>query len=182
MAGLPTTGVTSAPARVSVAATTPPMPPQPMTAIRMAGRVVASAVRINTNTYANVVRAPTMQRCGKFGGRLAADFATALATAATVAMVAGVVAAGAGCSPLQDPIKHGPVGGNAGSSGTGGGSDSNGSGTGGNGSDVDLASFDPGDGGTAYAGDFAVDTMCVPPQMATQCPNPIAANAGCKGV
>jgi len=86
-----------------------------------------------------------------------------------------------GCSPLQGGINHG-IGGNGGSAGSGGGGTAGGGG-GGGGDDgsPDLSVDDTGDGGTAYNADFAVNSMCTPPQVATQCPNPIPANAGCKG-
>ena len=81
-----------------------------------------------------------------------------------------------GCSPFQGPVNHG-VGGNGGGAGVGGGGGGGGGGT----DDGPDMSVDPNaDGGTAYNSDFAVNNMCVPPQMATQCPNPIPANAGCK--
>ena len=84
-----------------------------------------------------------------------------------------------GCSPIQGGINHG-VGGNGASGGTGGGGTA-GSGGGGDDGSADMSVDLSGDGGTAYNADFAVNSMCVPPQMATQCPNPIPANAGCKG-
>lgn len=73
------------------------------------------------------------------------------------------------CSPSQGKIR--PGGARDLSVGSGGGGDA----TGGNG-DVDMSV------GGAYQDDFAVATMCVPPQTATQCPNPIASNAGCVAV
>jgi hypothetical protein len=95
------------------------------------------------------------------------------------ALCLGVALGAQGCSPFQNPIKHGSGGGGSGTGGGGGGGDD---GTGGNGGDIDLAVSDPGDGGSAYNADLAVNTMCVPPQVGMQCPNPIGANAGCKGV
>jgi hypothetical protein len=89
-------------------------------------------------------------------------------------ILAAALVGWAACSPLQDGIKHSPgTGGNAGDTGTGGGG----------GSDdgaPDLSVDTSGDGGTAYNADFAVNSMCVPPQMANTCANPIPANAGCK--
>ena len=89
--------------------------------------------------------------------------------------ILAIVGCWSGCSPSTGPIKHG-VGGNGGSGASGGG------GSGGDdGTPPDLSIDSSGDGGTAYNADFAVNSMCVPPQTATQCPNPIPANAGCKG-
>ncbi len=68
-----------------------------------------------------------------------------------------------GCSPSQGRVKGG-----GGNGGVGGGDG------------IDMSVDDTGDGGGAYNADFAVNSMCVPPQMATQCPNPIAPNAGCQ--
>ena len=59
----------------------------------------------------------------------------------------------------------------------------NGGGGGGGGGGYGTAdlSVDPGGyGGSADNGDLAVSSMCVPPQMATQCASPIPSNAGCK--
>jgi hypothetical protein len=77
-----------------------------------------------------------------------------------------------GCSPIQGGINHG-TGGNGGTAGGGGGGGDDGA--------PDLSIDTSGDGGSAYNADFAINSMCVPPQMATQCPNPIPSNAGCKG-
>ena len=109
-------------------------------------------VQINIDTAANVVRRRTMR----------------MRWIAIVALVGW-----SGCSPFQGGINHG-IGGNGGGAGTGGGAGGGGDGT------PALSVDDSGDGGTAYNADFAVNSMCVPPQMATQCANPIPANAGCK--
>ncbi|HEY2749231.1 MAG TPA: hypothetical protein VGL86_31655 [Polyangia bacterium] len=53
-------------------------------------------------------------------------------------------------------------------------------GNGGSGGGQDMSVDDTGDGGGAYDNDFAVNSMCVPPQMATECASPIPANAGCQ--
>ena len=91
-------------------------------------------------------------------------------------LAVAVLVGWSGCSPFQGGINHG-IGGNGGGNGTGGGA---GGGGGDDGSPPDLSVDQSGDGGTAYNADFAVNSMCVPPQMATQCPNPIPSNAGCK--
>ncbi|HXU68383.1 MAG TPA: hypothetical protein VN947_03590 [Polyangia bacterium] len=83
--------------------------------------------------------------------------------------MAALLVGWSGCSPVGGPINHG-TGGNAGSAGSGGGGDGS----------PDLSVDDSGDGGTAYNADFAVNSMCVPPQMATQCDKPIPSNAGCQ--
>ena len=128
-------GVTSAPARVSVAASTPPMPPQPMTAIRMGS---------NSSDDAGANQSQRSRQRG-------------LITHMWTYWLAVVALVGwSGCS-----LRAKGTGGDAGS--------------------PDLAVGDSGDGGSSYNGDFAINSMCVPPQMAMQCSNPIPANAGCKG-
>jgi hypothetical protein len=73
-----------------------------------------------------------------------------------------------GCAPSQAKVHHGPGGNNdlsVAGGGTGGTGDPN--------ADMSI--------GGAYDYDLSgMGMMCVPPQTATMCPNPIAANAGCQ--